>query len=494
MAPSAMICPDCQRSERTFTLPQSYADFEQAAIHVDCWNRKWFVPWWKPLSPDVERGSVSGRSAFFRQIGALLESRAFRRLGYKSQVLTNHEGDLHRTRLTHTLHVAYLAETIAGILNLDVDLARVIALAHDIGHAPFGHAGEKAIQDWLGRRHSLTTLPKSNEDPGYRQLGFSHNYQSVRVATDLESHYRDGPGMKLSNVVLDGVLRHTGRYLACGPGAWAHLGRYNALGRPDSIGIHDGDARNPGLTPAVSLEGQVVHWADDIAQLFHDLEDALIYGVIQPAEFVDHPFWKDEVRGFLERHQPKIANDDYAAITRDLRAAGGRPCAPDLLTRATSLIQKYLVRTLLLTTFASIWSWVEARRGRAAGPEWPVVWVDGEARALCDYDPAMRQTIKGFKKHFLADRLYGGNADPRIVAMNERAMRIVREILEAVAEEPKLIPPPGRPVVDATGKLPEDVLELASVDYVAALTDREAMQVHRNIYGDAQDRIFVPIG
>ncbi len=179
---------------------------------------------------DVEEEPCPYRTAFQRDRDRILHTKAFRRLKHKTQVFVTPEGDHYRTRLTHTLEVSALARTVARALRLNEDLVEAIAMGHDLGHAPFGHAGEHALDDALR--------------DGWGR-GFHHNEQSVRVVEVIE---KDGKGLNLTREVRDGILHHTG----------------------------------PG-TPS-TLEGQIVRLVDRIAYVNHDIEDAITAGVITNAD------------------------------------------------------------------------------------------------------------------------------------------------------------------------------------------------------------------
>ena len=179
---------------------------------------------------DRPEGPDPLRTAFQRDRDRILHTKAFRRLKHKTQVFIAPEGDHYRTRLTHTLEVSAIARTVARALALNEDLVEAIVMGHDLGHAPFGHAGEHALDDLLAERH------------GRR---FHHNEQSVRVVEVLE---RDGTGLNLTREVRDGIRNHTG----------------------------------PGV-PA-TMEGQIVRLVDRIAYVNHDIEDALRAGVLHPGD------------------------------------------------------------------------------------------------------------------------------------------------------------------------------------------------------------------
>ena len=194
----------------------------------------------EPASQQINGANV--RNAFQRDRDRIIHSTAFRRLEYKTQVFVNHEGDLFRTRLTHSLEVAQLARGIARTLNLHEDLTEAIALAHDLGHTPFGHAGQDALNACM-------------KDHG----GFEHNLQSLRVVDKLEMRYAEFDGLNCTFELREGILKH------------CSLVNAQQLGE---IGLRFIDKTNP------SLEAQVTNFADEIAYNNHDIDDGLRSGLI----------------------------------------------------------------------------------------------------------------------------------------------------------------------------------------------------------------------
>ena len=204
------------------------------------------------LHPEPESGA---RRPFQRDRDRIVHSSAFRRLQYKTQVFVNHEGDFFRTRLTHSLEVAQIARSIARELHLDEDLTEALALAHDLGHPPFGHAGEEAL--------ALAMKPFG---------GFDHNAQSLRVVTLLESRYAAFDGLNLSWETLEGLAKHNG-----------------PLRKPPAY-VAEYDARHPlALHTYASAEAQVASLADDIAYHSHDLDDGWRAGLFTEAELSHLP-------------------------------------------------------------------------------------------------------------------------------------------------------------------------------------------------------------
>ena len=190
------------------------------------------------------------RTCYQRDRDRIIHSTAFRRLEYKTQVFVNHEGDYYRTRLTHTLEVAQIARTIARALNLNEDLAEAIALAHDLGHTPFGHSGEDALRE-LMREHG----------------GFEHNLHGLRVVDRLEHRYVDFPGLNLTYEVREGMAKHRTRYDLPPAGEFAD-----------------------GLQP--TLEAQAVEAADSIAYDSHDLDDALKAALVTEEDLAGVALWE----------------------------------------------------------------------------------------------------------------------------------------------------------------------------------------------------------
>ncbi|MGQ9909067.1 MAG: deoxyguanosinetriphosphate triphosphohydrolase [Candidatus Flexifilum sp.] len=200
------------------------------------------------MYPDTEPGY---RTAFQRDRDRIVHSAAFRRLEYKTQVFANDDaGDYARTRLTHTLEVAQIGRTIARALQLNEDLVEAICLAHDLGHPPFGHAGERAL-DSVTREHG----------------GFNHNLQSYRVVTELEQRYPSWPGLNLTFETLSGIANHE-----------------TDIDLAGIIGLE------PGLQG--SLEAQVANITDELAYAAHDLDDGLNAGLIAPEQLQELEIWR----------------------------------------------------------------------------------------------------------------------------------------------------------------------------------------------------------
>jgi dGTPase len=203
------------------------------------------------------------RSEYQRDRDRIVHSTAFRRLVYKTQVFVNHEGDLYRTRLTHSLEVAQIARTAARALKLNEELSEAICLAHDLGHTPFGHAGQDALNDCMA-------------DFG----GFEHNLQSLRVVDDLEEHYAEFDGLNLTFECREGILKHCS---------------YNNAILLGDVGERFINRQQPGL------EAQLANFADEIAYNNHDVEDGIRAGLISVEQLLTVPLF----RGYHDEVQTK---------------------------------------------------------------------------------------------------------------------------------------------------------------------------------------------
>jgi dGTPase len=225
--------------------------------------------------PELSRGRFypepesATRSCYSRDRDRIIHSSAFRRLKHKTQVFVQHEGDYYRTRLTHSLEVAQLARSLARTLSADEDLAETVALAHDLGHTPFGHAGEEA-------------LDAATMDIG----GFDHNAHALRLVTKLEHRYADFDGLNLTWETLEGLVKHNGPLSEPLPGPIASF-----------------DKRWPlELSSWPGLEAQLAALADDIAYVSHDIDDGLRAGIFTIQDLTAAPLAGGHVQGVLERH------------------------------------------------------------------------------------------------------------------------------------------------------------------------------------------------
>ncbi|MBX3603917.1 MAG: deoxyguanosinetriphosphate triphosphohydrolase [Piscinibacter sp.] len=317
------------------------------------------------------------RNDFQRDRDRIVHSTAFRRLVYKTQVFLNHEGDLFRTRLTHSLEVAQLARAIARRLRLHEDLCEGIALAHDLGHTPFGHAGQDALD---------ASMREADPHSG----GFEHNLQSLRVVDRLEERYAAYDGLNLTFETREGILKHCSRRHA------VEIER----DEPGGVARRFLDGTRP------SLEAQVCNLADEIAYNTHDIDDGVRAGLLRP-------------EGLLEL--PAYARDHDAAIAEH-PGVGGRRLLFETLRRMLSR----QVHDLVAESEANL---------QAHDPADP----DAARRLpeLISFSAGMANDVVVLKR-FLRRELY---RHPRVVATTDGARRVVRDLFHAYAERPERMPP-----------------------------------------------------
>ncbi len=241
------------------------------------------------------------RSAFQRDRDRIIHASAFRRLKHKTQVFVEHEGDYFRTRLTHSIEVAQVARTIAGVLNLNQELTEAVALAHDLGHTPFGHTGEDALDALMA--------PYG---------GFDHNAQALRIVTSLERHYAEFDGLNLTWETLEGIAKHNGPVTGDLPYALAEYAQ-----------DHDLE-----LDTFASAEAQVAAISDDIAYNNHDLHDGLRAGLFSEDQLMDLAL---VAPAYLEVDAKYPGLDPYRRRHEALRRVFGM-MVEDVLEESTSLI------------------------------------------------------------------------------------------------------------------------------------------------------------
>ena len=357
------------------------------------------------------------RSAFQRDRDRILHSTAFRRLQHKTQVFVEHEGDHFRTRLTHTLEVAQIARSIARALRIDEDLAEAVSLAHDLGHSPFGHAGERALDACMA---------------GYG--GFDHNAQSLRIVTRLEGRYGQFDGLNLSWETLEALVKHNGPLVdAHGRGT----GEY--ADRPVPGAILEFDARFAlDLAGHSGLEGQVAALSDDIAYNAHDLDDGVRAGL----------FTLDEVAEAVPLVRDIVADVDlaYPGIQPNRRAY-----------ETTRRLITGSIEDVLCATAD-----VVARQGFASAAD---IRSSGRMTARHSDDFSARRTELA---RFLFEGMYRHS---RVVAIMQRAEALVRGLFEAFFEDPARMPPDWSRGLDG---LADDKRARRVADYIAGMTDRYA--------------------
>lgn len=369
------------------------------------------------------------RSAFRRDCDRVIHSTAFRRLKHKTQVFVFHEGDHYRTRLTHTLEVAQIARALARQLGLDEDLTETLALAHDLGHPPFGHAGERALDECL-RDHG----------------GFDHNAQSLRVVTLLERRYPAFDGLNLTWESLEGIVKHNGPMIDRNGEA---VGRYREHGVP--VGISDYVAwHDLELWSYASLEAQVAAVADDIAYDAHDIDDGLRAGLFTVDDLGAIPLIADINAVIMAR---------YPVLDEPRRGAE-------------------LVRELISYLIEDVFS--ETCKRLAAVQPKSVADVRNYNGTIVSFSAEAEKTEAAIKR-FLKTHMY---RHERVMSVMRDAERVVRDLFARYQAEPGDLPAEWLP---HEGE--DDAASRARRigDFIAGMTDRYAIIEHRRLFDSTPD-------
>jgi dGTPase len=389
-------------------------------------------------APEASRGRLHPeapsphRSCFQRDRDRIIHSSAFRRLKHKTQVFVEHEGDYYRTRLTHSLEVAQVARTIAGALGLNGELTEAVALAHDLGHTPFGHTGEDALGAAM--------------DP---YGGFDHNAQAIRIVTRLERHYAGFDGLNLTWETLEGIAKHNGPVRPGGgdgpmrPGGddcpisrgvpWA-LAEYDAV-HDLELGTHAG------------AEAQVAALSDDVAYTNHDLHDGLRAGLFDEEEAAGLPLLAPayaEVDALHPGLDPKRRR--HEALRRVFGA---------------------MVSDVIATSRARL-----AAIGASSPDD-----VRRAGRPVVAFSDALGADIEGVRA-FLFERMYRA---PSVMDMRARTAEVVADLFPLYMARPDLLPRDWADDVAAA----DGEAELARIvaDYVSGMTDRFALKEWQRLVG-----------
>jgi dGTPase len=385
--------------------------------------------------PDHSRGRLFAeppsktRSPFRRDCDRVIHSTAFRRLKHKTQVFVFHEGDHYRTRLTHSLEVAQIARALARQLGLDEDLTETLALAHDLGHPPFGHAGERALDKCL-QGHG----------------GFDHNAQTLRVVTALEHRYPEFDGLNLTWESLEGIVKHNGP-LTERNGAPA--GRYSDSGIP--IGIADFNGKfDLELWSFASLEAQVAAFADDIAYDAHDIDDGLRAGLFSVDDLKVMPLTADII-GEIDRHYPVLDHDRRGAE---------------------------LVRELISYMINAVMS--EAGKRLSAAKPQSAHDVRHHDQPLVAFPPAVAQEEAAIKA-FLKQRMY---RHARVMRVMGEAEQILFDLFARYRESPGDLPAEW---VEDTERETESGRARRIGNFIAGMTDRFALMEHQRLFDSTPD-------
>lgn len=369
------------------------------------------------------------RNDFRRDCDRIIHSAAFRRLAHKTQVFVYHEGDHYRTRLTHTLEVAQIARSLARALGLDEDLAEVLALAHDLGHSPFGHAGERALDAAL-------------EGVG----GFDHNAQSLRIVTELERRYAEFDGLNLVWETLEGLVKHNGPLTARdGIG----IGRYAGSGVPDAILAYN-RKQDLELWSQPSAEAQCAALADDIAYDAHDIDDGLRADLFTLGDLAGVPLVGDIVRGVQARY-PSL--DPARRVHEVVRRV------------ITQMIEDVIAES--------------AGRVAALAPA-SAADIRYAPHPVVMFSDAMAQADKGIKG-FLYPRMYRHS---RVMRVMDDAEAVIADLFAHFTNASADLPAEWHEGFDG---LDEAARARRIADYIAGMTDRYALVEHARYFKETPE-------
>ena len=362
-------------------------------------------------------GLSTFRSDFQRDRDRIIHSSAFRRLKHKTQVFVEHEGDYYRTRLTHSIEVAQVARTLAEVLGLNTDLAEAIALAHDLGHTPFGHTGEDAL--------GALMAPYG---------GFDHNAQAVRIVTSLERHYADFDGLNLTWETLEGLAKHNGPL----------------VGQPDSAplpyALADYNRRHDlELGTYASAEAQVAAIADDVAYSHHDLHDGLRSGLFTEADLMDLP----------------ITGPAFAEV--DQRYPGLDPMRRrhEALRRVFGVMVEDVIG-------------VAEQRLAASQPQ-SADDIRAMGTTIIRFSKKLFMELKSIRA-FLFTRMYRA---PSVMAERARVTEVIADLFPLFLAHPDLLPAEWQQ--DVARAQDHTALARIVADYVSGMTDRFALLEHRRL-------------
>lgn len=364
------------------------------------------------------------RSDFQRDRDRIIHSAAFRRLMYKTQVFVNHEGDYFRTRLTHTLEVAQISRGICKSLALNEELAEAIALGHDIGHTPFGHAVEGYLDDEMKRRE---------------MTGFLHNEQSVRVVDLLEKRCSEYAGLNLTYEVREGILKHNS----------------------DRSGIYQSLNSNEICS---TLEGQIVGLVDTVAYICHDLQDGIISGLVEKAYYKNNDF-KNNIEEIEDIVNKLLKSDKKLDFSR---------------YSDTFFIDQLIHNFVMSITESSA---ENIKENKIKNRE-DVEKAAKKGLSIINFSKEEKDIFKKFKK-LIYKSVYGINT---IEIMDSKAKIVAKELFEAFSNNPKLLPPDeyfkylhcyDSEAEEYDGYKNNELRVIC--DYIASMTDRFALEEHERI-------------
>lgn len=379
-------------------------------------------------TPENSRGRFSGekesylRNCYQHDRDRIIHSTAFRRLKHKTQVFVYHEGDHFRTRLTHSLEVAQIARTIARYFGLNEDLTEALALAHDLGHTPFGHAGEDALDACMNLYG-----------------GFDHNAQALRIVTRLEQSYAQFDGLNLTWETLEGLVKHNGPLINA-DGSLSE--KYRERGIPAAI-TDFAHANALELASFASAEAQVAAISDDIAYNAHDIDDGLRAKLFDVIDLGDDPLAGAGLAAALKKW-PKLEKSR-------------------LIHETVRSVITQMVDDVVANTAANI------KSHDLQSPQ----QVRALNTLLVDFSPQMHEKNRVLQS-FLMKRMY---RHEKVMDNMNRAARVIRDLFDAYMETPDLLPEKW-----AGKDLDEDKKARRICDYIAGMTDRYALDQHKRLF------------
>ena len=383
---------------------------EKSAIFATDWKRS--------RGRRYEEPESATRTVFQRDRDRIIHASAFRRLKQKTQVFVAHEGDHYRTRLTHSLEVAQIARSVARTLGLDEDLAEAMALAHDIGHPPFGHAGEDQLDESMAKFE-----------------GFDHNAQTLRVVTKLEARYPNFDGLNLSWEMLEGLVKHNGPLLTGGQTIDALPAAFRDYPPLETLELHT----------FAGPEAQVAALADDIAYNNHDIDDGIAAGLFGIEDMLDLPLVGDTFRA-VQKDYPHL--DQTRVVYEVVRRLIGY-WIRDLVTETTSRAKQHAPKS------------AEDVRNM------PV--------PLVAFSEELDQQQKALRA-FLHERMY---KHYKVNRMRSQAKRILKDLFDLFYREPETLPPQWRKGAEQVRGTRRARLVC---DYIAGMTDNFAIDEHRRLF------------
>jgi len=388
------------------------------------------------------------RTQFQHDKDRIIHSTAFRRLQYKTQVYVIHEGDLYRTRLTHSLEVAQIARGLALQLGVDLDLAEAIALAHDLGHAPFGHIGGDTLHDLL-------------EPFG---IPFDHNIQSYRIVTALEERYTDFKGLNLTYATLEGILRHC-TYFDKEEDILTNI--------PDELQEEVSSFWNH---KHPIIEAQIVSIADSIAYAAHNLEDALEVGLLEWAEFEK---LADE---YAIKFVASIINNDLQNAIEEYKQSNRETNREIVRKVRHRTLSRLLINKLILETVAQSKKNLDEFN---CNGEQLMAAVRDSRNVTIALPKTLEKQLQKLLREILLNHIY---REPRVMIMMQKAKRIVETLFGTYMKAPEALPSRTQAKLERYWQLDEKKRHskrmkrmLAQVvgDYLSGMTDKYAMDTYQ---------------